>query len=158
MMDEIGYFAYSLHIDPRAMRKWNIRLRSQGVGFLEGYRLSFDVLEDEYFTFEKRGLANIVPSAHAVVEGVIYRIGETDLPKLDAISGVHSFKYYRKKVWVRNREGNFVEAVTYAGWPDAVSQGLKPSVTYLRQLLSAASRNGISPDFRHWLETHPTVF
>ena len=156
-MEDVYYFAYSLHIDPKIFCRLNIAFRSRVIGFLPGYSISFNVLEDEFFLFEKRGLANIIPYPGGIVEGVLYSIDESALPKLDYESGVFSYKYYRKKVNVLTQTGKICSAVTYAAWPDATSKGLLPSGTYLKRLIAAVARNGISTHFRRWLETHPTA-
>jgi len=104
-MDWIYYFAYSLHLDAESLERLCIPVEEEAHGILSNYRLVFNVLEDEYFRFERRGLANIVPSAGGLVEGMIYRLRECDLPRLDEDAGVLSLKYYRKLIRVRCHRG-----------------------------------------------------
>ncbi|HOJ59092.1 MAG TPA: gamma-glutamylcyclotransferase [bacterium] len=156
-MDWIYYFAYSLHLDAESLERLCIPVEEEAHGILSNYRLVFNVLEDEYFRFERRGLANIVPSAGGLVEGMIYRLRECDLPRLDEDAGVLSLKYYRKLIRVRCHRGLNYTAHAYAAWPDKTSGGLLPRQDYLKQLIAAARRHGFSPSFRHWLESHPAV-
>jgi len=155
-MEEYFYFAYGIHMDPRELAKLSIRVRSFTPCVLPGYRLVFNVLFDEFFRFERCGLANIAPDAGGRVEGVLYRIDENELAKLDVVAGVSSLKYYRKQVRV-NCGGETVLALTYAAWPDVTSQGLLPSGDYLKRVISAVRRHKVSPGFRAWLESHPTA-
>ncbi len=156
-MERIYYFAYNLHMDSRALTRLNVPVHSQSTAVLKGYRLVFNVLEDEKFRFEKRGIANIAPSPRGRVEGIAFEINEEDLDKLDLASGVRALKYYRKKITVIRPGCSTIEAVTYAGWPDVTSLGLLPSGKYLRRLIEAATRAEISRPFKHWLQSHPTT-
>ncbi len=156
-MDVVRYFAYNRHIDPHALSLDGICFETTDAAVLPQYRLIFNVLEDELFRFEKRGLANIVPHFGSVVEGIVYLLQERELRQLDSVSGVGSLKYYRKKVTVQSRKGLRFEALTYVAWPDVTAEGLLPADRYLKQLITAASQQGISPKFRQWLENHPTI-
>jgi hypothetical protein len=156
-MDGFYYFAYGQHMDPIHLRHLRIPVRFCVSAFLQNYRLVFNVLEDEFFRFEKRGLANIIPEAGNRVEGVLYEISEEDFVKLDNDVGVPELKYYRKLVSAYDPNGTSYSAMTYAGWPDVTARGLLPSGAYLRKIVDAASRNGMSNEFCHWLESHPTT-
>lgn len=156
-MEKIYYFAYSLHLDADCLRRLRIPVDAEIPGILPGYRLVFNVLEDEFFRFERRGLANIVPAAGGMVEGMIYRLHESDLPRLDEDAGVPSLKYYRKLIRVLSLHGLEFTACSYAAWPDKTAGGLLPRQDYLQQLIAAARRHGFSPTFRQWLESHPAV-
>lgn len=156
-MDGIYYFAYDQHMDPIHLRRMQIPFRFCISAFLLNYRLAFNVLEDELFRFEKRGLANIIPEVGNRVEGVLYEIQEDDFVKLDDDAGVVNLKYYRKLVLARGQTGDVYSAMTYAAWPDVTARGLLPSGDYLKKILRAARQTGISNEFYHWLESHPTT-
>lgn len=151
------YFAYDATMDSQAFSRLGIHFVDACPAILLGYRLVFNVLEDVHFRFEKRGLANILPSAGDTVEGMIYRIQNEDLPRLDQSAGVPMLKYYRKQVTARNIRGKNITAYVYAAWPDVTAQGLLPSDTYLRQILNAASQVQVSEHFQQWLRDHPTT-
>lgn len=151
------FFAYGLPLDLKAFESAGIRILETRLGALKHYRLDFNVLEDELFRFERRGVANIMPKPGHNVEGLLCRIAERDLRSLDRFAGVPCFKYYRKMVPVRDRDGNSIQSYVYAGWPDVTSNGLKPSRSYLRVLTKTANRLGFSPDYLQWLESHPTA-
>jgi AIG2 family protein len=157
MMDSIFYFAYSKHIDAGNLKRLCIHPSFSISAFLPNYRLAFNVLEDELFRFETRGLANIVPRSGFNVEGVLYELSEEDFIKLDDDYGVPEMKYYRKLVTAQDCNGCLYSAMTYAGWPDVTSQGLLPSGNYMKEIIDAARHKGMSSELRQFLETHPTT-
>ncbi len=150
------YFTYNLHMDPKYFSRLAIQHTMLGLGVLSGYVLAFNVLEDEFFHRETRGLANIVPKSGQYVEGVVYQIHLSDLNRLDQDAGVPDLKYYRKQVPICMVDNNHLLAYVYVGWPDCTSNGLRPSRTYLKQLLNAACHTRLSENFRQWLQNHPT--
>lgn len=155
-IEPVYYFAYGLDRDPCQFARLGIEYEEAGPAVLMGHRLVFNALEDEHFRFEKRGIANILPSSYDTVEGMVYRIREEDLKRLDSSQGVWDLKYYRKQVSVKRESGHFLLALTYAAWPDMTSEGLLPSEAYLKQFL-AAGQSAISDRFRQWLQHHPTT-
>ncbi len=157
-MDAVYYFAYGHHIDPVYLKQLGIHIYETIPAVLPHYRFAFNVLEDEWFRFEKRGIANITPEKGCQAEGVVYEIDESVLPVLDEAFGVERLKYYRKQVQVRCEDGSVRLALCYAGWPDVTSKGLLPSVRYLRKLVDAAGESRISTHFRQWLRSHPVAW
>lgn len=157
-MCSVYYFTYSHHMDPDCLVKLGIAIKDTLSVILPHYKLVFNVLEDEWFRFENRGIANIVPLKESEVEGVLYTIDDTNLTVLDKDCGVPDLKYYRKQVRVWCRDGSRRLAYCYAAWPDMTSKGLLPSWDYLNTLIDAASKNKISPPFREWLQSHPTAY
>ncbi|MGC9328968.1 MAG: gamma-glutamylcyclotransferase [Candidatus Hinthialibacter sp.] len=156
-MDRVYYFTYSHHMDSTYLKRLRISCSAPMSAFLPDYRLVFNVLEDELFRFEKRGLANIVPARGRRVEGVLYEIDEDDFLKLDEDAGVADMKYYRKMVYACRYSGGRISAMTYAGWPDVTAYGLLPSPDYLKKIIQAARHSEVPTEFRHWLESHPTT-
>ncbi|MBN2329868.1 MAG: gamma-glutamylcyclotransferase [Candidatus Omnitrophica bacterium] len=156
-MDGVYYFTYSQHMDSSYLKRLQITYSAPIPAFLPDYRLVFNVLEDELFRFEKRGLANIVPARGNRVEGVLYEIAEDDFLKLDEDIGVPDMKYYRKLVFACSCSGRRISAMTYAGWPDVTAYGLLPSHDYLKKIIQAARQSKVPSEFRHWLESHPTT-
>ncbi|MGI6456175.1 MAG: gamma-glutamylcyclotransferase family protein [bacterium] len=153
----VPYFAYNQLADPGQFAKLGIFCKGAVPVRLPEHRLVFNVLEDVYFRFEKRGVANIIPSGADYVEGVLYQVHAESLNLLDQYAGVMDFKYYRKLVKVISQEGRKMQALTYAAWPDVTSEGLLPSRHYINQLVSAADRFQFSESFKLWLQQHPTT-
>jgi len=156
-MESVFYFAYSHHMDASVLRSLEIPIYSSCAGMVQGYRLEFNVLEDELYRFESRGMANIMPCCGGIVEGILFEIDASAVPVLDRDAGVSLLKYYRKTVPVITQNGDNFQAVSYAAWPDMTSKGLYPSEKYLDLILTAARQPGISNQYRSWLESHATV-
>ncbi|MDP8242885.1 MAG: gamma-glutamylcyclotransferase family protein [Candidatus Hinthialibacter antarcticus] len=150
------YFAYCVRLDAIRLDPRHVACISSETVTLPDYCLLFNVLEDHDFIFECRGLANIVPTPGASVEGVLYEISTDAIDALDAYVGVDDLKYYRKPVRVHRQNGCGVSAFTYAAWPDKTAQGLRPHDGYLHQLVQAAKRHGCSQRFLSWLSNQPT--
>ncbi len=158
-MESFYYFAYGVHMDIHELERLNIPVLDHQLCVLPHYALKFNVLDDEFFIHEKRGLANIEPKVGSQVEGVLYHIADlNDLPKIDNDLGVPELKYYRKEVRVKLENGSKITAITYAAWPDVTSHGLLPSRDYLHKVILAVQCRQVSHDFLHWLQRHPTTF
>ncbi|MBI1388797.1 MAG: hypothetical protein GC154_10160 [bacterium] len=151
------YFAYCLNMDPKRLNRCGVAAISYQYAVLPDYRLTFNVLEDEHFSFERRGLANIAPAPGEVVEGVLYAIPEEQVFLLDRRASVRELKYYRKRVLVHDSNGHGVEAFAYAAWPDKTANNLRPGEKYLSFLQAAAERQGCSKRFLDWLAKQPTI-
>lgn len=152
-MERVYYFAYSHLMDPVEIELLGIRYYSASRSVLNNYQLEFNVLLDECFRFETCGMANIMPSVGSSIEGILYELEDTSITALDHDAGVSSMKFYRKLVDVQSSNG-IVKALSYAAWPDMTSQGLTPSPKHLMQIIKAAERAGISPQYVEWLRSH----
>lgn len=150
------YFAYHLDMNPSLLVEHGVPIVSMRPAVLEGYQLVFNVLEDEAFYLESRGLANLTPMVGARTEGVLYEAPGDALTLLDRIAGVPELKYYRKIVPIL-LDTKHVDAFTYIAWPDVTAINLLPSRRYLKRLIHAAKRPGCSNRFLQWLAAHPTV-
>ncbi len=150
------YFAYCLSMDAARLRSSRVVFLSSEIATLPDYSLSFNVLEDHEFVFERRGLANVVPQTGRWVEGVLYEAPIESVHALDDYIGVEELKYYRKPVRVHRQSGCVVTAFTYAAWPDKTAEGLLPHDRYLTKLIQAAKGQGCSPQFVSWLSNQPT--
>lgn len=106
---------------------------------------------DQYrFVFNKRGSdgtgkANVIADANASVEGVVYRMTDAQLDKLDRFEG--SPKHYlRKKIHIKHPQKGLIQAITYLAHPEqTASHSIKPSQEYLNHILLGAKENNLSP-------------
>ncbi len=155
-MERTFYFAYNTHIDAYQLRTIGIRVFSSCCCCLHDHQLEFNVLEDEYFRFETRGIPNIVPYLGGKVEGILYEMDDKDLSLLDREAGVGDMKYYRKYVDI-SIDRKKIKAYAYAAWPDVTSQGLSPNKKLLHQILYAAKKAGMSFEYQQWLQTKYNV-
>lgn len=153
----VYYFSYNLHMNPEYFTMLGIDFIEEGLAILPDYSISFNVLEDEFFRFENRGIANIVPNAGQRVEGLLYRVRGIDIEILDDNAGVIDLKYYRKAVNVNSIKAETIEAFTYAGWPDKTANNLCPSAKYLSKLIQAAAQIPTSQEFQKQLKSQQTA-
>ncbi len=134
------YFAYGSNMSQQRLQQRVGNVASLGLAKLDQYR----------FAFNKRGSdgtgkANIIADANASVEGVVYRITDAQLDKLDRFEG--SPKHYvRKNIQVEHPQKGFIQAITYIANPDqTTSHSIKPSQEYLNHILLGAKENNLSP-------------
>lgn len=153
----VHFFSYQLDRSPKALRQFGVEWQAVELASLKNYRLVFNVLDDERFFFERRGIANLMPRIGAETEGLLYTLPDSALPQLDQWAGVDRLKYYRKMAPVRKHNGDTVQAFTYIAWPDVTANGLRPSNRYLQRLVQEARCRGCSQQFVHWLQAHPTA-
>jgi cation transport regulator ChaC len=150
---DVWYFAYGSNMSPAIfVERRGIRPLAARRGWLDGYRLSFDLPIGP----GERGCANIAPATGERVAGVVYRIGHQAAEHLDRTEGVPAGVYRRIAVEVCVDEGGPVAAFTYRsarGRP-----GRKPSARYLGLLLAGARAHGLPADYVAWLERFELAF
>jgi gamma-glutamylcyclotransferase len=121
-------------MNPNRIRERNISFSKRVHSVLKNYSLKFNKVASHS---SKKGYANIVPEKNGVVEGVLYDVSDSDLPKLDRYEG-HPDHYDRIDAKVQLDNKREVEAVTYIAQSDKVREGLIPSKNYLDHLLAAS--------------------
>ncbi len=112
------------------MKERNINFSQRLHAILEGYSLKFNAAAPN-----KIG-ANIVPDSKEIVEGVLYDILESDLSKLDRYEE-YPIQHEKIKVNVKLDNGQMIESFAYIAKHDKVKNGLKPSKSYIKNLLAA---------------------
>jgi gamma-glutamylcyclotransferase (GGCT)/AIG2-like uncharacterized protein YtfP len=99
-----------------------------GRGFLIDYQLAFNKIANGKIG---EGYANVMTSVGDLVEGVIYQFDE--IRKLDKPEGYPI--HYDRKLMTISIDGGFVEAWVYFARTSRISEGLKPSKSYLEHIL-----------------------
>ena len=138
----IWYFAYgsnmshAIFVERRGMRPTAAR-----VGWIEGYRLCFDLPVGP----GERGVANVVAQDGARTWGVLYEITHAEGDHLDRTEGVLGGYYRRIDVAVAVPEGQPVAAFTYHS--AFGTHGRKPSARYIGLLLDGARRHGLPAEY-----------
>jgi len=136
MGDLFWYFAYGWTLDKNLMKKSVGRWVEERRAELPGFSLKFNC----YSASWRGGVANLVEDESGIVYGVIYRLDEEQLKKLDRLVGVPEI-FARRRVKVRAEELGEVDAVTYV----AVSprRGLvQPSRQYLSAMIRGLKQHG----------------
>jgi cation transport regulator ChaC len=137
------YFAYGANMDRQRLELHRaIKVLEVRLGVLENYRLVFNKVSS---IRPSTGCANIIPAEGQRVLGVLYRIAEPDITKLDIFEGVSSGQYHRERVLVKAEENDLVEAEVYIA--DETRNDLEPSIEYLESVLKGARESGIDEDY-----------
>ncbi len=137
------YFAYGANMDRQRLELHRaINVLEMRLGVLENYRLVFNKVSS---IRPSTGCANIIPTEGQRVLGVLYRIAEPDIMKMDIFEGVSSGQYHRERVLVKAEENDLVEAEVYIA--DETRSGLEPSYEYLESVLKGARESGIDEDY-----------
>jgi len=127
----VYYFAYGSNMDEMRMKGRVDCYSIIGGGILTGYNLRFNKIDDK----SGAGYANIVLDSESIVEGVIYKVDEIAISKLDINEGTKNHHYYRKQVKVETN-GEILNCEVYIAYPERINDKLKPTKTYLDHLLA----------------------
>lgn len=136
------YFAYGSNLKFSQMKK-----RCPGAEFVSKAKKINHILCFPIISSKRRnsGVASIKKSNGNVVEGVVYRISEGDLSKLDEFEAVGK-RYKRKKVYIIKPDNLKKLVWTYF----AISRHEKnfnPSKEYLGLILSGAREHKLSKNY-----------
>jgi hypothetical protein len=128
-------FSFGSNMDLDRLRRRCPSARVVGSGYLREHQLSF-----RKHGVDGTGKADIVPSAEALVWGVLHEIPAAEKPLLDSAEGLgHS--YGQKDVVIQTDEGP-VRATTYFAI-DVANPALAPADWYLDHVLRGARREGL---------------
>ena len=137
------YFAYGTNMDRRRVELHRaIVVQEVRRGVLENYRLLFNKVSSIRPT---TGCANVVPAPGRRVFGVLYRIPDADISRMDIFEGVSGGQYHRERVLVRDEENDLIEAEVYIA--DETNDNLLPSIEYLDGVVKGARESGIDEKY-----------
>ena len=138
--DLLWYFAYGSNMSPATfVERRRMRPLAARAGYLDGYRLCFDIPIGP----GERGVANLLADPRARTHGVVYSLTVGDAERLDRTEGVPQGFYRREIVRATLVDGTSIPAFTYRS--AIASAGRKPSARYLGILLEGARAHGL-PD------------
>jgi len=148
----MNYFAYGSNMNEQRMREREIAFSNRCAAHLSGYHLKFNKVAQSN---DRKGYANIVVNDSGLVEGALYDVDMTTLPKLDKCEGYpnHYLKVPIKLALPPNNKE--VCAITYIAHPNKIRDGLKPSRDYLEHLL--AGKDILSKPYFEWLKRTETL-
>lgn len=127
----IFYFAYGSNMDFDTMKG------RCGLGNFVGFKNS--VLSNYSFYFYDRGVANVKPLLGDEVNGVLYKINQKCLNKLDLAEGYPNV-YQREELNIRNSFGNYKAWIYIVENDDSTGN---PSDSYLDSIISGAKEYGL---------------
>jgi AIG2-like family len=145
----ILYAAYGSNLDPAQMQERAPHSPVHGVGWLEGWRLTFGG-EDVGW---EGALATIVEAPGSHVYVMLYDMDRYDADRLDVWEGVDAHLYTRITVRVSTLDG---EALAWTYVLNAYEGGL-PSKRYLALMADAAEKAGAPSDYLVDLRSRPTA-
>ena len=128
----VYYFAFGSNMNKERMMYRNAEFSEMMKGILKDWKLVFNKINSKK---NGAGFANIEPEKDSAVEGIIYKVNEETLQKLDGFEGVPTGHYFRKTMMVENDKGEFVNCVAYLANSSKISNSLKPEKLYLDHLL-----------------------
>lgn len=139
------YFAFGSNMDPEQMRARCPSHRVLGPAYLPGHALCFPRRSPR----RRCATAGFAAAAGKGVWGVLYELGDGDLPKLHEAEGyapgrvaaLNRHDFVPVEVRRGGTEGETIRAFTYCARPDG--SGAIPSRDYLDHLLRGAKHHGL---------------
>ncbi|MEM0142845.1 MAG: gamma-glutamylcyclotransferase family protein [Candidatus Parvarchaeum sp.] len=126
------YFAYGSNLKRSRLHERVGNWSSEGNCLLDRYRLTFD----------SRGKAGIIEDSNSKVYGVIYKLSEEQMKKLDVYEGVPLI-YKRSTVYVKI-DTRQVEAVAYIRVD--TTKFSKPCDKYLKYIIDGLHEHGFGEE------------
>ena len=143
------YAAYGSNLDPARMRAYCPHSPMVGVGWIEGWRLTF---AGEGELGWEGAVTTIVPSPGDRVFVSVYDVHPWDAAQLDEVEGVTAGAYQKLTVRVVTLEGEFTAWVyVFDGY-----EGGMPTAWYLSEIANAAEKAGAPDDYVSELRQRPT--
>ena len=143
--DAVWYFAYGANMHDGTFReRRKMQPAEWRIGRIRGYRLRFNL---EGRPKGRAAPANISLDPDREVWGVLYRITQRDLVRLNASEGVPGGQYRPIELHAEDVDGIVLQAVAYMG--DGKAEDGRPSLRYITLLREGARKHGL-PD--RWIE------
>ena len=123
------YFAYGSNLNKKQMRRRCPNSKLVGQATLKNYRLAFGGNSQKW----AGPVATIIHSPGHIVKGILYRISQQDLKRLDAFEG-HPSHYLRKSIVVKGSNGKKRKSFVYIL---PIEFEARPSQRYFRIIWNA---------------------
>lgn len=137
--DTAWYFAYGSNMhDSAFLERRRMRPLEWRAGCLKGYRLRFNL---DGRPRGRAAPANLCPDPDAEVWGVLYRITQGDMLRLNLTEGIPGGAYRPTWIIVDDIDGCPIEAMTYVAPGNPVDG--RPSLRYISLLREGAREHGL---------------
>lgn len=138
MNDWINFFAYDELMNLEVMKEHELEYRAFFSVTLSSYKVVFNKTPYEKDSPEGLGLPNIIPIHDNLgsLDGVLYEMDESFLPKLDAIYH-HPDEYKRHVFRFTKHDFTVVKGFTYIAVPERTGEKLRPSKAIMKRLKGA---------------------
>jgi gamma-glutamylcyclotransferase (GGCT)/AIG2-like uncharacterized protein YtfP len=141
-MESRPYFAYGSNLCTRQMQQRCPGARVLGRATLRDHAMVFP----RYSTLRGGGVAGVVPTPGAVVEGVLYALSGDALLAMDGFEGTHDGHYSRSVQVVHDTAGNALEAWVYLATPMPAAPHA-PTRHYRDTILRGAEEHQLPADY-----------
>ena len=133
MSEKISVFIYNELINEDYFKEMGFEHIEKVTVTLSAQRIVFNRLPPEGEGIEGQGLPNIEPTPNnaGMMEGVLYEMQDTFLPKLDEYHG-HPKECTRKLMSLNRHDFNTVKGIVYYAQPDKIGENLKPSKALMK--------------------------
>lgn len=138
MIDWVNFFAYDELMNLEVMKEHGLEYKAFFSVTLSSFKVVFNKIPFEKDSPEGLGLPNIIPSDDNLgsLEGVLYEMDESFLPKLDEIYH-HPEEYKRHVFRFTKHDFTVVKGFTYIANPERTGKKLLPSKAIMKQLKGA---------------------
>ena len=133
MSEKISVFTYNELLNEDYFKEMGFDYIEKVTVTLSAQRLVFNRLPPKGTGIEGQGLPNIEPTPNnaGMMEGVLYEMYDTFLPKLDEFHGYPS-ECNRKLMDLNRHDFNTVRGIIYFAQPDKIGEKLKPSKALMK--------------------------
>ena len=138
MANLIHFFTYGELMNPKVMEEHGLQYQALFSVGLSAWKLVFNKTPFEEDAPPGLGLANIVPTdnGQGMMEGVLYEMEESYLPKLDEIHRCPK-EYTRIKMRVTKHDFTAASVFAYVAREDRTSDKLRPSKATMQKIRGA---------------------
>ena len=133
MSEKISVFAYNELINEDYFKEKGFEYIDKVTVTLSAQRIVFNRLPLEGESIEGQGLPNIEPTPNnaGMMEGMLYDMHDTFLPKLDELHG-YPKECNRKVMDLNAHDFHTVRGIVYFAQPDRIGDKLKPSKALMK--------------------------
>lgn len=142
------YFAYGPNLNTETLAARKVRYDKICNGKVRDMRLVFRKPAED-----GSGKADLEDARGSVTEGVVYEVPEDALANLDVYEGVDRGHYQRQRILVQTSRGE-LECDVYRA--TKFRDGLKPTATYLTEIVRGAETHNLSAAYLTFLKSHLT--
>ena len=138
MSEKISFFAYNELINETVFKESGFEYIEKVTVTLSAQRIIFNRVPPEGKGLEGEGLPNIetTPDNAGMMEGVLYEMKDSFLPKLDEFHG-YPEECNRKLKNLNRHDFNTVRGIVYFAQPDKITAKLKPSKAIMKLFRNA---------------------
>ena len=140
MDDWLNFFTYDELMNLKIMEEHGLEYRAFFSVTLSSFKVVFNKIPVDNGGNEELGQANIIPIHDNLgsIEGVLYEMRESFLPKLDEIYG-HPTEYKRQIFRFTKHDFTVVKGFTYVANPERTKPKLLPNKAMMKRLKGARS-------------------